>query len=402
LNGSKENRVSGADAFLWGASTAPHQVEGNNINSDWWEIENTPGVPFPDRSGDADDSFHRYGEDMRLLAEAGLNAYRFGFEWARIQPEEDMFSRAMLDHYRRMVDTAIELGIEPVVTLQHFTSPRWFAHDGGWESPHAVDRFRRYVEYVSPALEGVNWVCTINEPNMMALFNVLAKLYQPGAEIPEGQNPTSPPPDIRIGQIFANAHRAARDALHEHTDAKVGWTIAQQALEPTPGNEDVFERVHHVWEGFYLGVSRDDDFVGVQSYTSQTVGPDGPNPHPQSADNTITGWAYRPDALGISLRRAWNEAGGIPLLVTENGIATADDDRRIAYTSEALRHLKSAVDDGIDVRGYLHWTLLDNYEWGDYRPTFGLIGVDRQTFARTPKPSLAWLGKVAKGGLAAL
>ncbi|MEV1245513.1 glycoside hydrolase family 1 protein [Nonomuraea sp. NPDC050022] len=394
--------MSATDAFLWGASTAPHQIEGNNINADWWEIENTPGVPFPDRSGDALDSFHRYGEDMRLLAGAGLNAYRFGFEWARIQPEEDMFSRAMLDHYRRMVDTALELGIQPVVTLQHFTSPRWFAHDGGWENPRAVDRFRGYIEYVSPALDNVDWVCTINEPNMMALFNVLAKLHNPDAKLPEVQNPASPLPDLRIGEIFANAHRAARDVLHEHTDANVGWTIAQQALEPTPGNEDVFDRVHHQWEGFYLSVSREDDFVGVQSYTSQTVGPDGVTPHSPSEDNTITGWAYRPDALGISLRRAWDEAGGVPLLITENGIATADDDRRIAYTTEALRHLKSAVNDGIDVRGYLHWTLLDNYEWGDYGPTFGLIEVDRQTFVRTPKPSLAWLGSMANGGFARL
>jgi beta-glucosidase len=391
-----------AGNFLWGASTAPHQIEGNNVNADWWEIENTPGVPFPDRSGDATDSLHRYGEDMRLLAGVGLNAYRFGFEWARIQPEEDMFSHAMLDHYRRMVDTAFELGIQPVVTLHHFTSPRWFARDGGWESPRAVERFRRYVEYVTPALEGVEWVCTINEPNMMALFNVLAKQYNPEAKQPDAGHPVPPMPDLRIGEIFADAHRAARDALHERTSAKVGWTVAQQAFEPTPGNEDVFKRVHHQWEGFYLNVSREDDFVGVQSYTSQTVGPDGPNPHPRSADNTITGWAYRPDALGISLRRAWDEGGGVPLLVTENGIATTDDTRRVAYTTEALRHLKSAISDGIDIRGYLHWSLLDNYEWGDYRPTFGLVEVERQTFARTPKASLAWLGRIANGGFAAL
>jgi beta-glucosidase len=234
------------------------------------------------------------------------------------------------------------------------------------------------------------------------MFSVLAKLYDPAATLPEGQNPESPLPDLRIGEVLADAHRSARDILHERTDAKVGWTIAQQALESTPGNEDVFERVHHQWEGFYLSVSRDDDFVGVQSYTSQTVGPDGPIPHPPSEENTITGWAYRPDALGIALRRAWDEAGGVPLLITENGIATADDSRRIAYTTEALRHMKRALADGIDVRGYLHWSLLDNYEWGDYGPTFGLIEVDRQTFVRTPKPSLDWLGGIAKGGFEAL
>ncbi|MFI9786303.1 glycoside hydrolase family 1 protein [Kitasatospora sp. NPDC051984] len=394
--------------FLWGASTSPHQVEGNNVNADWWALENAPDSPLPDRSGDANDSYHRYAQDMGLLAEAGLNSYRFGFEWARIEPAEGQFSLAERDHYRRMVDTALELGLKPVVTLQHFTLPRWFAESGGWKRPDAAELFARYIEFVAPALRDVEWVCTINEPNMLAVFasvqdTVMQMMGALDADDPEQKAKMAAAlghvsPDQELGEILAQVHRRAVDTVRRTTNAKVGWTVAQQAFTPTPGNEDVFERVHRTWEGFYLEAARGDDFVGVQAYTSQPVEADGPVPHPAHPDNTLTGWAYRPDALGIALRRAWDEAGGIPLLVTENGIATDDDTRRIAYTAEALGHLEEAVADGIDVRGYLHWSALDNYEWGRWAPTFGLIAVDRETFVRTPKPSLAWLGACARRG----
>ncbi|MFF0388319.1 glycoside hydrolase family 1 protein [Kitasatospora sp. NPDC004615] len=399
--------------FLWGASTSPHQIEGNNVNADWWATENAPTSPFPDRSGDAVDSYHRYAEDMRLLADAGLNAYRFGFEWARIEPADGHFSRAERDHYRRMVDTAHELGLAPVVTLQHFTLPRWFAESGGWRRPDAADRFARYIEFVSTALRDVDWVCTINEPNMLAVFASVQEAYlnammgQQAGKADTGQAGgqaatelatalAAVRPDRVLGDTLAKVHRRAVEVVRATTNAKAGWTVAQQSFTPTPGNEGVFERIHHGWEGFYLDVAREDDFVGVQAYTSQPVDADGPVPHPAHPDNTLTGWAYRPDALGTSLRRAWDEAGGIPLLVTENGIATNDDTRRIAYTGEALGHLEAAAADGVDVRGYLHWSALDNYEWGRYAPTFGLIAVDRETFVRTPKPSLAWLGARAR------
>jgi beta-glucosidase len=146
----------------------------------------------------------------------------------------------------------------------------------------------------------------------------------------------------------------------------------------------------------YLETARGDDFLGAQSCTSQIVDANGVVPHSESPENTLTGWAYRPDASGMALRHAHKVTGGVPLLVTENGIATADDARRIAYTGEALRHMVAAADDGVDVRGYLHWSALDNYEWGRWAPTFSLIAVDRRTFARKPKPSLAWLGAVAE------
>ncbi|MFF2272647.1 family 1 glycosylhydrolase [Agromyces sp. NPDC058136] len=387
------------DGFLWGASTSAHQVEGNNVSSDIWRMEGS-GPIMAEYSGDADDSYHRYPEDMRLLADAGLNAYRFGIEWARIEPEKGRWSNAQLAHYRRMIDTARSLGLEPVVTLHHFTSPYWFAEAGGWMGDDALERWGLYIEKVSAILGDVEWVCTINEPNMVALMQMFlgaeADALTGGITFAQ-DGPLMP--DTELGERLVEAHRVATRILRERTSAKVGWTIAQQAFTPTEGNEAMFQKVNWAWEDLFLEASRDDDFVGVQSYTTQPVGADGPVPHPPHPDNTITGWAYRPDALGLALRHA-HEVTGKPLLVTENGIATADDARRIEYTREALRHLTAAVEDGIEVLGYLHWSALDNYEWGHWAPTFGLIAVDRETFERRPKPSLAWLGEVARSNAA--
>lgn len=391
------------DYFLWGAATAAHQVEGNNLNSDWWQREQKmPDLLEP--SGDADDSYHCYPEDMRIVADAGLNTYRFSIEWARIEPIEGRFSIAELAHYRRMIDTALGLGLTPMVTLHHFTAPVWFAALGGWRGPRAVELFERYVEQAATILQGVDWVCTINEPNVLVAMERMDSM----GELPEGFDLAAaiadaaaggieiPLPDTELGAILVDAHHAARVVLKQRTSAKVGWTVASQALVATPGNERKYEEAVYAWEDLYLEGARGDDFVGVQAYTSQIVNENGVVPHPPHPDNTLNGWAYRPDALGIALRHAWHVTGGQPLVVTENGIATSDDARRIAYTTEALRHLEAAVKDGIDVRGYVHWSLLDNFEWGHWAPTFGLVEVDRATFERRPKPSLAWLGSVAR------
>ncbi|WP_138415278.1 glycoside hydrolase family 1 protein [Sinomonas gamaensis] len=396
--------------FLWGASTAPHQIEGNNLNSDWWVQEQT--VPGMEPSGDAIDSYHRYREDMTLLADAGLNSYRFGIEWARIEPLPGRFSRAELAHYRRMIETAFELGLTPVVTLHHFTTPRWFAEEGGWLGERAVERFAAYAAEATSILGGVEWVATMNEPNMLAMMTTMRRMMTAAPQATEEQaqeqwqsptvdqdpRPQLPPPDPEIGARLVDAHHAAREIVRARTDAKVGWTVANRAFVARPGAEAKKRELEYVWEDLYLQGSIRDDFVGVQSYSSQWVSEAGIEPHPQSPDNTLVGTAYRPDAIGIALRHTAEVTGGLPILITENGIATSDDARRITYTDEALRHVSEAVDDGIDVRGYLHWSLLDNYEWGHWEPTFGLISVDRDTFARTPKPSLAWLGSVARAG----
>ena len=399
------------DGFLWGASTAPHQIEGNNVNSDFWANEGR--VPGMEHSGDAVDSYHRYPEDMRLAAEAGLTSYRFGIEWARIEPRPGHFSRAELAHYRRMIDTAWSVGLTPVVTLHHFTNPRWFSEEGGWLGERAVERFRNYVEAVTPILVGVPWVVTMNEPNMLAMMTGMARTMSDPEAAAEWQSPTLegesshaetlqsvrpklPAPDIEIGRVFIEAHHAVRDLVRERTGAKVGWTVANRAFRARQGGEEKLRELSYIWEDLYLEAARGDDFIGVQSYSTIWVDADGPEAHTPAPDDTLVGTPFRPEALGIAARHTWEVTGGVPILVTENGIATADDTQRIRYTDGALRGLAAAMADGIDVRGYLHWSLLDNFEWGHWEPTFGLIHADRETFERTPKPSLAWLGGVAR------
>ncbi|MGA4544258.1 family 1 glycosylhydrolase [Uniformispora flossi] len=385
--------------FLFGASTSPHQVEGNNVSSDWWVREHSgnPGpIPITEPSGDAVDHFHRWPEDMDLLRDLGFNAYRFGIEWARIEPEPGNISRAMLEHYRGMIRGAVERGLTPVVTLHHFTSPHWFAARGGWLAPDAADVFANYAAVVAEILgEGVEYVATINEPNMITLVN--------GLMAPDGDTPDVPTmaalvPHQPSTDALIRAHKAAVKAVKAvHPHLKLGWTIASQVFQAEPGAEA--EAAAYAWprEKVFLDVSRDDDWVGVQSYSRTRLGKDGPIPHAEDTPRTLVGLEYYPPALGEAVRQTAAVVGpDVAILVTENGIAADDDTQRIAYTTGALEGLAAASADGIDVRAYLHWSALDNYEWGSYHFTFGLIHVDRASFARTPKPSAYWLGGIAR------
>ena len=399
--------------FLWGASCAPHQNEGNNVNSDMWALEQVPGSSFTDRSGDAVDFYHRWKEDIDLLKSLGLNSFRFGIEWARVEPTRGNFSVAELAHYRRIIDYCLAQGVEPVVTLHHFSSPLWFVKEGGWSSADAVDRFGDYVDAVCPILHGVTWVATINEPNMFAVMYQMSTPLQypdPAAVLQrmrEAMSPVNgeaginsfsmPEPKEEATQTLVRAHARARDILRAKTDVKVGWTIAVQSLVARDGHEDKLAYYERVWEDTFLEASRADDWVGVQAYTSQLVGPNGLEGAPEGAELTLAGWAYRPDALEIALRRTALVTGGVPMIVTENGIATADDTRRIDYTTVALEGVAHTLGDGLDVRGYLHWTFIDNFEWvHGYGVTFGLVAVDRTTFERTPKGSAYRLGDIAR------
>ncbi|AJT42015.1 glycoside hydrolase family 1 protein [Psychromicrobium lacuslunae] len=391
--------LSFPDGFLWGAATAAHQIEGNNVNSDWWVKEHTPGTSIVEPSGDAADSYHRYREDMKLLADAGLNSYRFSIEWSRIEPERGCVSRAEIDHYRRMVEAAHEFGLNPVVTLMHFTVPRWMHDAGFWRNPEAPELFARYTELALPVVsEGVDYVCTINEPNIAAMIA--------GGE--DASNLVAyglPNPDLHVADALLESHHRSREVLSSVSGLKTGWTVATQAFHSTgepsvdggPSADEKLREYGYPRDDWYLEQSAGDDFVGVQAYTRTFIGPQGPLPVSAEVETTLTGWEFFPPALEIGVRSAWELSGGVPVMVTENGIATADDSRRIAYTEDALQGLHAAIADGIDVRGYLHWSALDNYEWASgYRPTFGLIGFDRETFERRPKPSLAWLGSVAQ------
>lgn len=380
--------------FLVGASTAAHQIEGDNTSSDWWTFEQL----HPDRlesSGRACDSFHRWQEDMDLLSAAGLQAYRFSIEWARIVPTKGEVSADAVAHYREMVAGAKERGLEPIVTLHHFTNPAWFSEEGGWLHPDARERFLFYLRQIGPIIsEGVNRVITINEPNMVAIMH---RVLSGDAQLDKGLGGGLPLPHEGVRDALIDTHHAARELLHaRHPGLQVGWSVANQTVQSIDGGERRAAEYQEAIEDVWLRAASADDHIGVQAYTRTVFGPAGRTEPEEGAALTTTGWEYYPDALMEAVRHTVAVIPGVPVIVTENGISTHDDTQRIAYTTAALRGIAHCVADGFDVRGYLHWSLLDNFEWGNWGPTFGLVAVDRHTFARTPKPSLAWLGEIAK------
>ena len=384
--------VTFPEGFIWGAATAAHQVEGGNWNSDWWEWEHTSDrVREP--SGDACDQYNRYEEDLDLLAGFGFNSYRFSIEWARIEPEEGEFSRAALDHYRRVCAACHERGITPIVTFHHFSSPRWVGAGGGWASAGTAERFGRYVTKATSHLgDLIGRACTINEPSMVATGGYLSGAFPPGERDREARH--------RANATFIEAHHRAVEAIRSGPgDAPVGICLAMSDYQAVDGGESYLDRIRTAMEDVFLDALAGDDFVGVQSYSRTRVGPSGALRPEPGIELTQMGYEFWPESLEAVIRRAYDRSGGVPVVVTENGIGTDDDTRRIEYTRRALQGVRRCLDDGIDVLGYVHWTLLDNFEWAEgYRPTFGLVAVDRRTFERHPKPSATWLGNIARTG----
>ena len=397
------------EGFVWGTATAGHQVEGNNVNSECWVLEHLPETIFTEPSGDACDHYHRYPEDIALLARLGFNAYRFSIEWARVEPEEGEFSYAELEHYRRMLATCHEYGVRPVVTLHDFTSPRWLIRAGGWLDAKTPERYARYCERISSHLgDLIGAACTFNEPNLPVLlsrllpFNVQDGPWWNAAASAFGVTPdrlglfqfvTAP----RMREIIFDAHRRACDILHAGPGAyPVGLTLALVDIQAAAHGEEKAAAIRRELSNSYLEQLRKDDFVGVQTYSRMVVGPDGVIPAGEGVEKNQMGEEYYPEALGGTIRQA-AEVTGIPIIVTENGVASTDDTRRVEYFQRALRCVVDALKDGIDIRGYFAWSAFDNFEWvSGYTPKFGVIAVNRATQERTPKPSAYWLGELAR------
>jgi beta-glucosidase len=412
--GAAKRGKAARPAFLWGTATAAHQIEGGNVNSDFWLAENVKPTLFAEPSADACDSYHRYGEDIELAARLGFNTHRFGIEWARIEPEPGRFSQAALDLYKRVLETCHKHGLAPMVTLSHWTVPRWFAARGGFEQADSPDTFARFAEQVAGQLGGtMDYVTTFNEaniqrmialmiPNREAARAAVGAMYAACAKAC-GSDRFSMVLFGEVEKIEANmiaAHHKAFAALKAaRSDLPVGVTISTQHVEGVgPGNKA--DEVRAALHGPWFEAARTADFVGVQTYTRYRVGPDGPLPPPDGAERTDAGYEYRPEALEQTIRHA-AAVTGRPIIVTENGIATSDDKRRVAFIDTALAGVARCIADGIDVRGYIHWSLLDNFEWiYGYKQHFGLVEVDLKTFKRTPKPSAVHLGKLARGGKA--
>jgi len=395
--------------FLWGASTAAHQVEGNNVNSDLWVLEHLPHTVFAVPSGDACDHYHRYPADIALLASLGFNAYRFSVEWARIEPEEGEFSYASLEHYRRMLATCHEHGITPVVTYHHFTSPRWLIRAGGWLDEKTPDRFARYCERVTKHLgDLIGAACTLNEANIaVVLARALPFDLQAGDWWGEAAQVFQVPadrlglyqfvPSARAREIILAAHRRGYEAIKAAGGTfPAGLTLALMDIQAAEGGESRAAELARELSDCYLERLRGDDFVGVQTYARTVVGPNGVVPPGDGVEQNQMGEEFYPEALGGTIRHA-AQVAGIPIIVTENGMATDDDARRSAYLRRALRCVVNSLEAGIDVRGYFCWSAFDNFEWvSGYGPKFGLIAVDRATQQRTAKPSGEWLGAVAR------
>ena len=376
---------------MWGTATAAHQVEGNNWNNDWWAWEHDPESPCTEPSGDACDHYHRYPDDLRLLRDLGFGAYRFSLEWSRIEPEDGEFSRVALDHYRRMCACCHELGLEPIVTFHHFTTPRWVAARGGWTSPETVDLFARYVERVTAHLgELIGRACTFNEPNVVATFGHQWGLFPPGLRDSDLRR--------RANDVFIAAHRRAVEIVQGGPgQTPVGLTLAMQDMQAVAGGEAFRDAERRVMEDVYLEAARGDDYVGVQTYSRIRYGAHGMIGPEPGVRTTQMGYEFWPESLEATIRRAWHVTHGVPILVTENGIGTADDAERIEYVERALHGVLACLRDEIDVRGYVYWSLMDNFEWTfGYGPKFGLVAVDRETQTRAAKPSAYWLGAVAR------
>lgn len=393
--------------FLWGSATAAHQVEGGNTNNNFWAFEQVAGSSVKEPSGDAIDHWNRFDDDFALLAALGQNAHRFSLEWSRIEPAKGQFSQAALDHYKRVLDSLHRHGLTPFATLHHFTLPQWLAEEGGWQSPDALDLFGRYAERIATSIgDLVPYVGTINEPSIASSSAYLAGTHPPGVKDLEQAR--------QVNLTLAAAHRTGVAAMRTGLGKPmVGTCLSMPYIEPLRQDDEADVATAAKLRGFLIETHLDDlraagdpgDFIGVQYYardradaTSATMAA----PAPESAEISDMGWEVFPEGLGHVLREVAEV--GLPVIVTENGISTRDDNQRVRYLASHLQELKATLDGGVDVRGYFHWSAFDNYEWGSYDPHFGLIGIDRDNgLRRIVRPSATYYGEVSRtGSLAAL
>ncbi|MEU4155198.1 family 1 glycosylhydrolase [Actinoplanes sp. NPDC026670] len=390
--------------FLWGVSGAGHQTEGDNSGSDTWYLEHVSPTVFAEPSGRACDSYARWQEDIGLAVGMGLNAYRFSVEWARVEPVPGVFDQAELDHYEAIVDHCLAQGLAPVVTFNHFTSPHWFAALGGWLNPDAPALFARYCDQVAARFaDRIAVAVTLNEPNLARLLTWLdlppfirdqeratleAASHAAGVPRYRVSNVMLPEEMDAIADGMTAGHRAARAAIKAHRpDLPVGFSLAIVDDLVSGDDSSVRDRKRSEVYERWLDLAREDDFVGVQNYETILYNGDGAVPPPPGVPRNQMGSAIEPLSLAGAVRYA-HAMTGRPVLVTEHGMATPDDTLRDAFLAPALEGLHRAMADGVPVLGYLHWTLLDNFEWiFGYAFHYGLHEVDRETFTRTPKPS---------------
>lgn len=401
--------------FLWGAATAAHQVEGDNRHCDWWEAEQAGKLPF--RSGDCCRHYQVYETDFDLLQAWGHNCHRLSIEWSRIEPDQGHWDEGALEHYRRVILALNARHIEPVATLHHFTNPAWFTRAGGWLRRDASSLFERYVQRVVHAFgpEIRLWI-TINEPTVYVQQGYINGVWPP---FEHGK----PLKSYRALGSLAAAHCKAYAAIKARSPAAmVGFAHNALLVEPCDP-----ERMPHrfaarlrayLFNGLFfrmLGAAPGNreslngilDFIGLNYYTRCCVKTGGAGlrrllgqvctleHHCHQGARSDVGWELYPRGLGIVLSEF--ARFGVPLFVTENGIATEDDRLRCSFLSEHLEQVARSLRDGIEVMGYLHWTLMDNFEWHmGTGPKFGLAAIDPLTGMRAPRPSAEHFARICR------
>ncbi|WP_433362960.1 glycoside hydrolase family 1 protein [Actinoplanes sp. CA-142083] len=394
-------------SFLWGVATAGHQFEGDNTTSDTWFAENVRPTAFREPSGKACNGYALWREDIDMVAGMGLNAFRFSVEWARVEPREGELDAEALAHYEAVTDRCLERGLAPIVTFNHMTSPHWFAARGAWLDPEAPGLFARYCDRVMAAFgDRIAVGLTLNEPNLPRLLSWMAipdfvrdleratlEAASAAAGVPRYRlaNVMVPEEFDAMADGMTAGHRAAREAIKaRRPELPVGFSLAM-VDDQVRGRDDpsVRDRKRAEVYGRWLELAREDDFIGVQNYERQYY--DG--------RKRIVASEVDPRSLGECVRYA-HASAGVPVLVSEHGINTEDDTKRADFIERSLPGLRAAIDDGVPVLGYIHWTLMDNFEWiFGYEPKLGLHTVDRETFARTPKPSAAVYAALVKAAL---
>jgi len=405
--------------FLWGAATSAHQVEGNQ-NNDWadWEKEHaaelargsikafdTPSVhwyrvkdaatdPMNYISGAAVDHYNRYEEDFDIAQKLSHNAHRFSIEWSRIEPRRGEFDEVAIKHYRHVIKSLRARDIEPLVTLFHFTLPHWVAAQGGFMNPQTAKDFARYASRVAQEFgDDVEWWCTINEPEVFASFSYLFGLWPPRQK-----------KFFRATRAFAfimpQAHKLAYKAIKaENPHAKIG--ISKNNVYYTALGHFISPLMSKFWwwwgnHMFLDRIKKYQDYIGLNYYFKVNFNNwqgqiDQHNP-------SDLGWGLHPEGMYVLLKDL-HKRYQKPIIVTESGIADGQDESRAWYIKELLRNVHRAMTEGADVRGFMYWALLDNFEWDKgFWPQFGLVSVDRKTMKRTIRDSAHEYAKVIKDG----
>lgn len=387
--------------FFWGCATSAHQIEGGLLN-DWseWEVsekrkqelERKGLNPTDFISGRASNSFEESNADIACLKQLGVNAYRFSVDWSRIEPEEGVFNTEALDFYLKFIKTLRANHIEPFVTLWHWPVPLWVKEKGGWESKSILPYFTRFVEKVGTHLnEEVNFWVTLNEPMVYAANSFLTGIWPP-----QKKNPVS---YLRVVTHLISAHRNAYDVLKRiDTNNKIGIAKHNIYFEKANGNivNTVLEKTANWWWNlrFLLKIQDKQDFIGLNYYFHSYVNNGFDLTHPYERVSDLK-WGLMPKGifhLLMDLKQFKK-----PVYILENGLADKGDQHRAWYISEILQYTHQAIEQGVDVRGYFHWSLIDNFEWAEgFHPRFGLFEVDFQNFTRVARSSAAFYGDICR------